>query len=447
MRFRIVCGLVLGAMASPAFAAQPAADAKVVVAGLAPPGVSYRWVDEGPVFVDQNGMTLYVRAKGKPCPDVRQPPPADAHPLVKIYFTHPIPSCADQWPSMIAGNDAKPVGDWTIVTNVNGERQWAFQGAAVHRSYKDFLPGDANGFGRIATNIGDASRGGEFDFASPKILAPPVIAPIFRPGFGLSVQGVDGKALYIFKDDRKSRAARLSLPQNLKQEKWKPVQAGTMAAPIGKWTIASAPSGMKIWAYDGAPVFTYVDDYEPIDVNGVGLEGAELILLHPVEDAPRGIFVSRTIQGPTFVDANGMTTYDFHCYLRANGAEGLAQERYACDSWDNDPMHAEQFCTAPDKCAANWRPVLAAVDAKARGGSWSTAVIPDPERYPLRWRPFKPGDELEKGAVKAVTYRGRVLYTSTYDKVPGDHWGSVNNGYHAGQSWWPVLAGMRDEGR
>jgi predicted lipoprotein with Yx(FWY)xxD motif len=55
--------------------------------------------------------------------------------------------CAVNWPPLTASADAKPSGDWTIVTRDDGGKQWAYKGKPVYAFSKDSKPGDVTGDG------------------------------------------------------------------------------------------------------------------------------------------------------------------------------------------------------------------------------------------------------------------------------------------------------------
>jgi predicted lipoprotein with Yx(FWY)xxD motif len=55
--------------------------------------------------------------------------------------------CPNNWPPFKAAADAKPSGDWTIVTRADGGKQWAYKSKPLYTFYKDGNPGDANGDG------------------------------------------------------------------------------------------------------------------------------------------------------------------------------------------------------------------------------------------------------------------------------------------------------------
>lgn len=55
--------------------------------------------------------------------------------------------CAANWPPVMAAADAKPEGDYTIVTRDDGAKQWAYKGKPLYLWVKDQKPGDKTGDG------------------------------------------------------------------------------------------------------------------------------------------------------------------------------------------------------------------------------------------------------------------------------------------------------------
>lgn len=83
----------------------------------------------GGVMVNAAGMTLYV---------------FDRDSAGKSACNGP---CASSWPPATAPADAKPSGDWTIITRDDGAKQWAYKGKPVYTWSKDAKPGDTTGDG------------------------------------------------------------------------------------------------------------------------------------------------------------------------------------------------------------------------------------------------------------------------------------------------------------
>jgi predicted lipoprotein with Yx(FWY)xxD motif len=53
--------------------------------------------------------------------------------------------CAINWPPLVAVADAKPSGDWTVVTRDDGSKQWSYKAKPLYAFHKDAKPGDATG--------------------------------------------------------------------------------------------------------------------------------------------------------------------------------------------------------------------------------------------------------------------------------------------------------------
>ena len=54
---------------------------------------------------------------------------------------------------------------------------------------------------------------------------------------------------------------------------WPPLAAAADAKTEGEWTVVDRTDGTKMWAYDGHPLYTYVDDKAPGDMTGEGKGG------------------------------------------------------------------------------------------------------------------------------------------------------------------------------
>ena len=101
--------------AGSAFAADPAS--------ATPPAM------KGGMLVSASGMTLYTFDKDSDGKSACNGP------------------CATNWPPLMATADAKPSGDWTIVTRDDGSKMWALKGKPLYTFAKDTKPGDTTGDG------------------------------------------------------------------------------------------------------------------------------------------------------------------------------------------------------------------------------------------------------------------------------------------------------------
>jgi predicted lipoprotein with Yx(FWY)xxD motif len=100
------------------------------VQGQMPPGVQSRKLDNGTtILADAKGMTLYTFAKDAPGKSACSG------------------NCAKNWPPLAAPADAKPVGQWTVITRDDGSKQWAYKGMPLYTWVKDSKPGETTGDG------------------------------------------------------------------------------------------------------------------------------------------------------------------------------------------------------------------------------------------------------------------------------------------------------------
>ena len=107
------------------------AAALIAVTGIAVAQTGAPVKVEGGILVGQKGMTLYVFDKD----------PAGAG---KSVCNGP---CAGNWPPLAAGSDAKPSGDYSVITRDDGSKQWAHKGKPLYYWAKDQKPGDKTGDG------------------------------------------------------------------------------------------------------------------------------------------------------------------------------------------------------------------------------------------------------------------------------------------------------------
>jgi predicted lipoprotein with Yx(FWY)xxD motif len=84
---------------------------------------------KGKTFVDAKGMTLYTFDKDAGGKSMCNGP------------------CAENWPPLVAADDAKPTADMTIVVRDDGKKMWAYKGKPLYTFKKDMAPGDTNGDG------------------------------------------------------------------------------------------------------------------------------------------------------------------------------------------------------------------------------------------------------------------------------------------------------------
>jgi predicted lipoprotein with Yx(FWY)xxD motif len=74
---------------------------------------------KGKTFVDGKGMTLYTFDKDAGGKSMCNGP------------------CAENWPPLLAADDAKPTADMTIVARDDGKKMWAYKGKPLCTFKKD----------------------------------------------------------------------------------------------------------------------------------------------------------------------------------------------------------------------------------------------------------------------------------------------------------------------
>ena len=84
----------------------------------------------------------------------------------------------------------------------------------------------------------------------------------------------NGMTLYTFEQDKKGEASACK-DDCIKE--WPPLLAAADAKAMDEWTLvkvtdAAGKAGM-MWAYEGQPLYLFVDDKKPGDVTGDGQDG------------------------------------------------------------------------------------------------------------------------------------------------------------------------------
>ena len=111
MKARALFIAVAACTAMPVFAAEPA-------------------MEKDGMLVDHSGMTLYTYDKD-----------ADGKSTCNDQ-------CAVNWPPLKAMADAKPMGDWTVITRDDGSKQWAYDDKPLYTFKMDKKAGDMTGDGK-----------------------------------------------------------------------------------------------------------------------------------------------------------------------------------------------------------------------------------------------------------------------------------------------------------
>ena len=179
--------------------------------------------------------------------------------------------CETHWLPVPAPALALDVGDFSVVSRVDGSRQWAYRGRPLYRYHGDLLPGDAHG--RAADERWSMAE-------LTENFRPAQVAVTALEGYGdaLSLDGMtlySGSAFEKYWGGRNLRASFKNAYIRGKQlggdacaeaeclKRWRPFQASADARSTGFWEVIARRDGSRQWAYKGYAVYTYAGDEAP----------------------------------------------------------------------------------------------------------------------------------------------------------------------------------------
>jgi predicted lipoprotein with Yx(FWY)xxD motif len=383
-----------------------------------PPGFRVVVTDlDGPVFVDSEGKALYRWPRrelrnGAAGDNKSESECSSVKTTTNAGFMSPYPpglllpdlerrpSCTEAWPPVRAAADAKPVGNWTIITRKDGIRQWAYIGYALYTSALDRGPGDV---------LGAFSRRWGFD--GPVVrrpVGPPSEVP---PGFQIASTAL-GRLLttsrnfsvYVSDADTPNH----SNCDEACARTWIPIAAPDIAHPHGEWSIIERSSGIRQWALRKQPLYRYAGDYSQADsLKGSDVSGWHNVFMQMTPPPPRDFTVQDTTIGQVLADAHGKTIYVYFC-----GDDALDQ--LGCDHPSETQAYRLAMCGGGDalRCLKTFPYVLAPKNARSDRSAWSAVDID-----PMTGRFAQPG---QIGALHVWAYRDRPVYTYAGDRVAGD---------------------------
>lgn len=388
----------------------------------------------GPVFADEKGRTLYKwpskgmrngvagEDKGKPiCDNVRVTETAGLMSIYPAGLELPDldtrPTCTDVWPPVLAVNDAKPVGEWTIVTRKDGAKQWAYQGQALYTSILDRLPGDT--MGTVVRQVG------RDDGAARLTVGPPPDVP---PGFdvkttyhGRLLLGPKGMSAYSWNRDT---AAKSNCVDTCLEE-WEPLLAAGFFRAHGDWSLVERSSGIRQIAFRGKPLYLHRNDREIESLEGADVPGWRNVYTQVAPSPPHGFTAQNASHGQVLADAQGRTVYAYNC-------DEDTVDQLSCDNPGATQVYRFAICGRgdPARCLERWPYVTASASDRSISRTWSVIDIdPNTGRLAQAGAP---------GAMRVWAYRNRPIYRYFRDSQPGDVMGNglgevvgYHNGYRA----------------
>lgn len=342
-------------------------------------GLTTQETELGPVLADSDGLTLYGFTD-------------DTDGVSTCYD-----ACATTWPPVPGGQRAGDGITATLrpVARDDGSEQLAAGAIPLYTFAGDAAPGDVNGHNSGGVWFAVAPDGSLIDGPQQEAVASEApTAPAAVPAVdGDVLTDADGLTLYYFRNDTDGTSACNSPCSDT----WPPVgadeQVDTAALQLALLGATTRDDGAEQLTYDGRPLYRYIDDAQPGDVNGQGVgnvwfaagaDGTEL--------APEGVRLGSTDAGEVLVDGDGFTLYTF-----ANDVDGTS----AC----NDP------------CQATWPAVPgdASIDGATDGSAFGAITRDD--------------------GTQQLALGGQPLYRYVGDINPGDA-----NGNGVGDVWFAVDA-------
>lgn len=428
----LIMGLAIGGAASAADQRMVENYAKVPM----PAGVKVVVTElEGPVFTDARGHTLYtwpqkamrIGFAGDPkeksfCDDtptnktagMMSPWPAG----LDLPEVDQRKSCAATWPPLFAPDDAKPLGQWTVVTRSDGKKQWAYNKQPVYTSILDTRPGETNGAITVTRRGGDEPA--EREVASPPPNVPPGFNVLTTHG-GRLVVNEQRFSLYTWDKDQPNKSNCTGDCARV----WIPALAPASAQPLGEWTIIQRGPGVRQWAFRKKPVYTFSEDTGRASLAGSEVPGWSNVYTQLAPPLPSEFTVQMTLAGDVLADANGKTIYHYTC-----GDD--SQDQLSCDLMDSPQVYRIAIAGGGNKERAlkTWPYVQAGATAKAPSLLWSVVWV-DPQTG-------REAQANQAGALRVWAYRKRPVYTYAGDKEPGDmegngmgEWQGYRNGFRA----------------
>lgn len=334
----------------------------------------------GTVLADGDGLTLYGLTD-------------DTEGVSTCYD-----ACATTWPPTPGGQaagDGVAADLFTTVDRDDGGDQLAAGDIPLYTFAGDAAAGDVNGQGSGGVWFAVAADGTLVDGGPRPAASDAPAAADAAPEVAEAVlTDAEGLTLYYFRND----ADGTSVCNAPCSDTWPPVpadaQIDTSALQLARLGSTTRDDGTGQLTYARRPLYTYVDDAAPGDVNGQGVGDVWFaVAVDGDELAPAGVRIGSTDAGEVVVDGDGFTLYTF-----ANDGPGAS------------------VCKAP--CSDTWPPVPA--DATIDTGAVAQAAF---------------GAVTRDDGTQQLAIGDQPLYRFTGDANPGDA-----NGDGVGDVWFVVAA-------
>ena len=321
--------------------------------------------------------------------------------------------CVKKWIPLKPVAGAKAIPQWTIFTREDGTKQWAHNGKPLYTYIDDKEGGDVLGLGddpALDVKGGNAGKGVNVKlpdgwhiekFQTGSVPTYDFTAP---PGFGVrevtdanAVVIVDSetRVLYTYDGDINKDARPCSAAVS-PCAGFNPVEAPTMARPVGDWSLIDRADGIRQWRYKNKPLYTYEADRIIGDVHGEGVDKRWHLATFAAYYLPPGVsFREDEGRGRILATDKGMTLYRRMLKTFNNASSQFAHEI----PYQPRIGRIIRDVACNERCRESWKPLRAPANAQPCG-YWGVHVLPDGSK---QW-----------------TYKDYALYTFVGDKKPGD---------------------------
>jgi predicted lipoprotein with Yx(FWY)xxD motif len=184
-----------------------------------------------------------------------------------------------KWAPIYAPSLGVTVGNFTIIEREDGTKQWAYKGVPLYSFNGDYSTSDMNG--------PMAEKGAQVALAFRHFMPDSIGIRVFETRGPLMVNK-DGFSVYTQSRQQLQyggRETRDGYRYNYSGGKavgtkgcvgectrtWKPVLAPKNAQASGFWEVETRDDGTRQWSYKGSPLYTYVGDKRPSDIEGNNL--------------------------------------------------------------------------------------------------------------------------------------------------------------------------------
>jgi predicted lipoprotein with Yx(FWY)xxD motif len=182
---------------------------------------------------------------------------------MSLYILRTQPKNPRAWTPMYAPDLASSVGDFSIFVRKDGKGQWAYKGQALYSYTGDYAANELNGLA-AQSDARPALVYQNFLPRSVQIAFPRFHNPILVTSAGLTLYGQSVGANFGYASS--TVATRGCVGDCLRM--WTPLLAAPRDVASGFWTIQDRSDGSRQWAYKGGPLYTYIGDKRPGDMNG-----------------------------------------------------------------------------------------------------------------------------------------------------------------------------------